>query len=261
MLSRQDIRIPLSELIACLSDVIDLVNPELVDHHRRVSYIAFFLAREMGFAEEDCTELLVAGKLHDIGALSPQERLGLLSFETESTHRHAEVGYLQLQDFAPFAGVANIIRGHHDPWQAGRGKVHGVNESFVKSQILHLADRVALLARSEPEILDLAPLIRRQIEAGSGGAFMPEVVAAFRRLVETDYFWLDIVSPLLSSRLQHRVGMEGLVLNLDGLRELTRVFARVIDFRSPFTATHSSGVSACAEALARLCGWNWGSAS
>jgi HD-GYP domain-containing protein (c-di-GMP phosphodiesterase class II) len=36
------------------------------------------------------------------------------------------------------------------------------------------------------------------------------------------------------------------------VQQLSRLFARIIDFRSPFTATHSSGVAACAETLAQL---------
>ncbi len=255
MLSRREIRIPLADLIACLSDVIDLINPELVDHHKLVAYIACAIAREMGMGEEASTELLVAGKLHDIGALSLQERLRLLSFETESDQNHAEVGYLLLRDFAPFGAVAEIIRGHHERWGEVQGRV--ADDLAVKSQILHLADRVAVLTRSGPDALGQAAGIRREIEAQSGGVFHPETVVAFRRLAAKDYFWLDIVSPLLRSRLQRRVGMEGILLNLDGLRDLTRVFARVIDFRSPFTATHSSGVAACAETLARLSGWSW----
>jgi len=257
MLSRKDIRIPLADLIACLSDVIDLVNPELVDHHKRVAYIACALGREMGLDEEESTELLVAGKLHDIGALSLQERLGLLDFETESAQRHADIGYLLLRDFEPFSRVAEIIRGHHDAWRIARGMRYDSTEMIVKSQILHLADRVAVLARRGLDILDLVPAIRRQIEEESGGSFMPEAVTAFRRLAKRDYFWLDIVSPMLNSRLERRVGMEGLVLNLDGLMDLTRIFARVIDFRSPFTANHSSGVAASASALAQLLGWSW----
>lgn len=257
MLSRRDIRIPLVDLIACLSDVIDLVNPELVDHHKRVAYIAFALAREMGLSEEEGTELLVAGKLHDIGALSLSERMVLLNFEEESAQRHAEIGYLLLRDFAPFAGVAEIIRSHHDPWSMVHTRERHTTELTVKTQILHLADRVAILAPRGPNILDVVAQIREQIGQQSGTTFMPEAVKAFQRLAARDYFWLDIVSPMLQSRLQRRVGMEGLVLNLDGLRDLTRIFARVIDFRSPFTATHSSGVAACAETLATLSGWSW----
>lgn len=257
MLSRRDICIPLADLIACLSDVIDLVNPELVDHHKRVAHIAFALAREMGLGEEAATELLVAGKLHDIGALSLSERVGLLTFEEDATQRHAEIGYLLLRDFAPFAGVAEIIRGHHDRWEMGRGLGYGSADLAVKAQVLHLADRIAVLAPHGPSILDIVPQICEQITRQSGTTFMPDAVSAFRRLATRDYFWLDIVSPMLHTRLQRRVGMEGLVLNLDGLLDLTRIFARVIDFRSPFTATHSSGVAACADALASLSGWSW----
>jgi HD-GYP domain-containing protein (c-di-GMP phosphodiesterase class II) len=43
-------------------------------------------------------------------------------------------------------------------------------------------------------------------------------------------------------------------LDTEGILGLSRLIARIIDFRSRFTATHSSGVAASAEALALLSG-------
>ena len=48
------------------------------------------------------------------------------------------------------------------------------------------------------------------------------------------------------------------VISLEGLEflELSRFIARLIDFKSPFTATHSNRVAACGQALAELAGFS-----
>jgi HD-GYP domain-containing protein (c-di-GMP phosphodiesterase class II) len=43
---------------------------------------------------------------------------------------------------------------------------------------------------------------------------------------------------------------------MDGLLGISQLFSRIIDFRSRFTATHSRGVAASAEALAMLMGFS-----
>jgi HD-GYP domain-containing protein (c-di-GMP phosphodiesterase class II) len=43
-------------------------------------------------------------------------------------------------------------------------------------------------------------------------------------------------------------------LDIDQLQELAVVFGRIIDFRSPFTATHSTGVATSASSIAGLMG-------
>src|SRR4030067_154253 len=40
-------------------------------------------------------------------------------------------------------------------------------------------------------------------------------------------------------------------LRMDGLEQVGQIFSRIVDFRSPFTATHSIGVATTAEELAR----------
>jgi HD-GYP domain-containing protein (c-di-GMP phosphodiesterase class II) len=50
--------------------------------------------------------------------------------------------------------------------------------------------------------------------------------------------------------------MKTLTLDISQLRELAMFFARIIDFRSAFTATHSVGVASVAEALAGSAGFS-----
>lgn len=44
-------------------------------------------------------------------------------------------------------------------------------------------------------------------------------------------------------------------LRMDGLEQIGQIFSRIVDFRSPFTATHSIGVATTAEELAHRLGF------
>ena len=145
--------IPLFNMVMCLSNAMDLINQAVVDHHKRVAYIALSIAAEMGLSIEEQNNLILAGLLHDCGAFSLKERLDLLQFDAENPYKHAELGYILFKEFEPFSKIAILIRYHHTCWDEGRGSEFKGDEVPMGSYILHLADRVAVSIRREKEIL------------------------------------------------------------------------------------------------------------
>ena len=220
----------------------------------QAAFIAYSLGVECGLPPNELQDLVVAGALHDSGAVSLREKLATLAFEQSNPHEHAEVGWRLLAGFAPFARAAELIRFHHVPWNAGDGAVFSGEAVPASSYILHLADRVAVLINRQREILGQVSGIRKLIESRRDSLFCPSCVDGFQRLAECDGFWLDAGSPGVCVMLVRRVRLESFMLDMDTLAELGIVFARIVDFRSRFTATHSRGVSAGAEALGRLAG-------
>lgn len=247
-------RISLFEMCMCLSNAMDLVSPRVVDHHKRVAYIASSIGAEIGLFAEDRERLLMAGLLHDIGAISLKDRIESLQFELEHPHAHAELGFRLVRTFENFADIAPLIRFHHLPWDHGRGSHCRDQRVPLLCHILHLADRIAVLINLSGEILSQRKEIVSAISAGSGERFVPEFHEGFLRLADKEYFWFDVVSPRVDRLLTRRSGLSTTALELNELMDLTRLFSRIIDFRSRFTATHSSGVAATAEALGWLAG-------
>ncbi len=247
-------RVSMFELISCLSRVIDLVCPELDTHHDQVGYIAYCLALELGMEREARNELYFAAKLHDVGALSLSERISTLEFEDSVGRDHAEKGFALLKTFAPLAGSAELVRYHHLGWDGGLGKSHKGREVPLGSHIVHLADRVAVSIRKGENLLDQAKGIVRNIADHSDGMFRPDAVAAFRKLATKDSFWFELSSRNIGAAVNRTIREQTVDLDGDTLLSLTQLFARIIDFRSHFTANHSSGVAASAAALARLAG-------
>ena len=194
--------------------------------------------------------------MHDIGALSLKEKMEALKFEAENVHKHAEVGYLLLKTFKPLADAASLIRFHHVQWDYGAGAEFNGNPVPVNSHILHLADRIAVSINKQYHILEQVDFICDRIRAQSGKMFIPEFVDAFVDLAVKQCFWLDAVSPIIDFTLSRSVNLPVLVMKTGDLIGLTRIFSQIIDFRSRFTATHSSGVAGTGRALAKLFGFS-----
>ncbi|MGD0233619.1 MAG: HD domain-containing phosphohydrolase [Syntrophorhabdales bacterium] len=244
-------RIPLFDLIFLLSDVMDMISPAVVNHHYRVAYIASAIASELGLTPDEKANLLLASALHDCGALSLEERINVLQFEAKHPHLHAEQGYLLLSDFRPCQRAATLIRYHHTQWHWGEGSSVGGHPVPVGSHILHLADRIAVLVNSRREVLSQAKGIHRRIEEQSGRMFVPQFVDAFAGLGSREHFWLDLLSPSLGSILSCTTQSHTIELGRSELLGLGDTLRRMIDYRSPYTATHSMGVAVVAEKLAR----------
>ena len=255
MSKQSGLHVSIYDLINCLANTIDLVSPELAGHHHRVGLIAYSLACQMDLPEEERTELFFAGSLHDIGALSLTERIRLKEFEVDKTMPHAETGALLLELFTPLSRIAEMVRYHHTRWAGGSGTCSQGKAVPLGGHILHLADRIAVLLGNfdRIQLLNKARDVRAKIESESGRMFVPHLVEAFRGLAHRESFWLGLAYPLRDPGLENR-RRHAARLDTEGILGLTRLFARIIDFRSHYTATHSSGVAASAEALARLAG-------
>jgi HD-GYP domain-containing protein (c-di-GMP phosphodiesterase class II) len=251
----KDPQLTLFDLAICLSDACDLVSPSLGNHHKQVAYMASRIGAEMGLDDDAQKDLVLAGAVHDIGALSLSERLDNLRFETTHVNVHAEVGYSLLRLFKPLERLAKIVRYHHHHW-AEENSGESDKRVLIESDIIHIADRVSALIDHEKEVLGQAGAIRAEIAAGCGQSFRPDVHDAFVAVSHKEYFWLDAVSPTIYRILRRQTRMKTLSLDLSQLHELAALFARIIDFRSRFTATHSAGVAATAEALANATGFS-----
>lgn len=248
-----EMRIPTFDLINSISSTMDLVTSAVANHQHQVAYIAHRVATELNMPPAQKNSLLLAGALHDVGAFSEKEKMDLLQFDLEDPYHHAEAGYLLLKNFDPLSDVSLLVRFHHVPWDQGRGLEFKGEEVPAGSHILHLADRTAILINKQEDVLSQVQSIRSKIEEFSGKRFMPQLVDRFKSLVDKESFWLDAASPSLSSLPRMRTTSETIELDEKGLLGLADLFHQVIDFRSEFTATHSSGVAAVAEALAGLC--------
>ncbi len=247
-------RIKLYDLMYSLSSAMDLVAPELFNHHQQVAYLSYHLGKEMGLNAEDSLNLLMAGIVHDIGSLSLKERMVMIRDEMDEINSHALRGASLLEMYAPFSPLADIIRYHHLPWAHGEGAACHGKAVPLTSHILHLADRICVLLTDTRHTLLQLPEVLHKIREGEGERFIPSGVAAVMKLAMREHIWLELNDRDPLRFLKRDAALFSMELDLAQVLQISEIFSHVIDFRSRFTATHSAGVAHTARMLGELSG-------
>jgi HD-GYP domain-containing protein (c-di-GMP phosphodiesterase class II) len=244
----------LGNLLLSLSDAMDLVSPLLSSHQQRVAFIAWEIGKAANLAEDAIERLFVSGLLHDIGALSPEEKIRLHQFETTSTEMHCVRGEALFELVPWLKRAAKIVRFHHKGWKQWEEPI-GV-PVVLESQILFLADYLERSVDRTQYILHQEKQLIEKIASLSGTAIHPDVVGSFMTASGREEFWLDLISPRLYSLLLHNGPYRRVEVDLASISTIGELFRNIIDFRSRFTSTHSSGVAECASVLSQIFGFS-----
>jgi HD-GYP domain-containing protein (c-di-GMP phosphodiesterase class II) len=243
--------ISIYDLVCAISEVADTVSPVFNNHHKRVAYIALNIAREMKLPNEEIQEIAIGSMLHDIGAFSTAERLRILNpdWHESEMDQHTLRGYNLLKGFEPLAKAATLIKYHHTD------NDHSKPDIPIGSHIIHLADSIVVLFDDRREILEQLPVVLEKI-ALKHYRFPPEVFVAFTRLLKLEYVWIEAFSSSFNAVMHKRIQFSRGIIELETLRDFAQIIAHIIDFRSKFTATHSTTVAAVARELAVISGFS-----
>lgn len=242
--------IRLFDVAACAASMVALADPALSRHLFISAHVAHAIGEALGMPRAQCAELIVAGLLHDIAALDHKDRIEINRFEFEpSADGHQRSAQVLLSAFEPLRNVSEIVGAHHCWW-------HRHETALASAHALHLGERVAMLVQPDVPVLGQAEGILKCIRAQTGKMFGPDYVDALCAAAERESFWFDAVSPDLHAELRTRASITEIELDLESLSSLARLFVSIIDFRSQFTSTHSSGVAATAETLAGHLGFS-----
>lgn len=247
--------IHLKDVITTIVTAVDLMNPILKNHHRHVAIIAYHLGKECGLSEKALAELVIAATLHDIGAITVEEGKKLIELDVKEPRTHEILGATMLSGYKAFEAISMIIRHHHIRYSDCEQYILVDEPIKIESFILHLADRIDILTNHEDVILSQTRTIIDTIQELSGDLFDPSLVDKFEEVGKRDAFWLDI-EELTMEEILNKVKIDLVCASNDmmSLEELVATLSRIIDYKSAFTATHSTGVASVAYELAKLDG-------
>jgi HD-GYP domain-containing protein (c-di-GMP phosphodiesterase class II) len=246
-----EMQINMGDVLMSLSKAQSIIAPAVGRHQFQVAYMAYRLAEELKMPDELTLHIFLGALIHDIGALSIDEKREVIQRELRDVHLHAFRGAYLLEDFPPLYEAANLIRFHHVRWEHGKGSAFRGWEVAEGSHLMHLADRISVLIRSKGHILSQVGEIVADITDAGEEHFMPEHIEAFKRLSRQEYIWLDMVEDNPIVHLPESL-LKTVSIQLDEVVGLSYIFSHIIDFVSEFTSRHSAGVAKTAERLAEL---------
>ncbi|MCF6148281.1 MAG: HD domain-containing protein [Candidatus Kuenenia sp.] len=242
----------LGNLILSLSDAMDYASSFLVQHQQRVAFIVWEMSRAANLPVGRTETNFVAALLHDIGAFSVEEKIAIRNIEIENIEDHSIRGALLLENIPLLKGTPELIRAHHKAWKHWKEPIE--TSLVFDSQLLHVANYLECLIDRNKHILHQNEDIISKINTLSGSVFHPQIIDLLNNVSKREEFWLDIVSPRLYSVLLHEGPYRRIEVEISDIVKISELFRNIIDFRSRFTATHSSGVATAASILAKTIG-------
>jgi putative nucleotidyltransferase with HDIG domain len=248
------VSIDLHSTLIALSGALDLVGIDEVQHGKRVAMLARQIAVKLGWPEDECYSILLAGLLHDCGVSRIREHRRLTeTLEWEGAEAHCLRGADYLSGCASLACLAPEIRYHHTRWEDLPGLPLD-DRVRRRANLLYLADRIDTLQvphlGSERILLERIGIIER-LRSLADRLFAPELVEAFAEAARVDAFWLALDPEYLDEDLRDLgASREPIRLAYAELKEIARLFSIVVDAKSPFTEEHSQRVALLARRLA-----------
>ncbi|MCK9397074.1 MAG: HD domain-containing protein [Methylobacter sp.] len=246
--------IDMHNAITALSCALDLVGVDEVKHGKRVAVMARAIALHLDWPEAECLSILYAGMLHDCGVSRIHEHRRITeTLEWDGAEDHCIRGAAYLSACQPLAHLSAEVRYHHTRWEKLL-EIPVDHRTRLRANLLFLADRIDVLQvpfLDNGMILTEYPAIIARIKTLSGVLFAPELVDAFAEIADVEAFWLAMEPEYLDEDLRN-IGshIPSTLLDIPALKELARLFSRVVDAKSPYTDEHSQRVAHIARQLA-----------
>ncbi|MBU3156692.1 HD domain-containing protein [Clostridium estertheticum] len=249
---KSQLSVNLGNLLLSLSEVADLANPLVAQHQHRTAFIALELSKTANLESEITENIFTAALLHDIGAISVEEKIAIHNFKEIDENIHTIRGELLLEQIPWLRKISKIVRNHHRNWNDWDDDID--NPVVFSSQIILLSDYVERLINRNKYILHQVNDIVTTIKKLSDTVIHKNIVTYFLDLSKREEFWLDLTSPNLYSLLLINGQFKNMQIELEDISLISNLYRDLIDFKSRFMATHTSGVSECAVKLSELFG-------
>lgn len=259
------IRIYRNDLIYSISYALDFVEQDVVlvsDHHsKRVAYLAAAMGKRMGYSSECLLNLAACGALHD-NALSEYQQKKLLVGQPLTPERfiknlayHCTAGEENVSNLSFYNSVRGAVLYHHENADGSGPFGKTAAETPVFSQLIHIADTVD----AQFDLSDMTPekynAVREFVTDETGKLYGEKIVSVFLNEFSTpERMRLDLTA--LDQRLQEELPEICAEYTPGQLVRLSGIFSKIIDYKSPFTCSHSSGIAEKARRLGAYYGWN-----
>ncbi len=168
------ISINLGNLVLSLSDALDLAFSSLAMHQQRTAFIAWQLAKRAKLDGKRIENVFLAGLLHDIGALSIEEKKSLHDCETSDVEPHCIRGKNLFQSNPWLVQCADLVRYHHRDWTMWEESQN--SPEVFDSQLLFLADYLERQIDRKTYILHQDETLCNQLKELAGKKIKSEIV-------------------------------------------------------------------------------------
>lgn len=244
-------KIERTKLLTVLSEALDSVEKEFLgvtDHHaKRVALLCDRMAERMGMGEEERSAVVTGALLHDSALTEYREGYGGETVPAGALQGHCIAGEENLR-LVPGAVSRNFVLYHHERADGKGAFGKTAEETPLGAQLIHIADQ---LDRCHPVGSTDCEKLCAFVERGRGTLFAEDIADLALSVLSE-----ELLISLSDANIEEMTPAVADVACETDLRDLAKLFARIIDYKSSFTKDHSLGVAEKAERMARHYGWD-----
>lgn len=255
--------ISINNILYALADSLDCVEHELFGatnyHSRRVAYMAIKMGKAFGLKDKELLNLAASAVLHD-NALTEYNQselnrgLDVLSDKsTVNLKDHCVMGEENVSTLPYFREAKGAILYHHE--EADGTGPFGLKseETPLFSQLIHIADIVDVAFDLGSVDYNKYKRVMNFVDGSRKTRFADKTVDVFNQVCtygELERMDNEYVVTLLKNALPI-IPVDYTNENLEGISSM---FAKITDYKSEFTSSHSQGVADKARKMARYYG-------
>ena len=241
------------KLLSVLSEALDCVEREFLgvtNHHaKRVALLCDRMAVHLGMSSEERTAVYVGALLHDSALNEYREDYLSDVVPPAALKGHCIVGEENLR-LVPGSVSRDFVLYHHENADGSGPFGKTASETPLGAQLIHIADQLDRCHPLGDSNHVLLRLLEEYIEENRDTLFASPIC--------------DGMLGILSKELLDTLSDQHIETSLPSfpdqpcptdLRALSSLFARIIDYKSPFTKDHSMGLAEKAQCMARHYGW------
>jgi len=241
----------LNEFLRAVANALDTIEINIfgmpTNHSKRIAYISVKIARELQLADEEIFDLASLAIMHDNGASMKllQDKLNGTTKEKinmiESRKEHCTLGEDNLKNFPFLTHPQNIIKYHHEKFDGTGFFGLSGDEIPLLAQIIALSDTLDL-AFDMTKTFNIEKITYFVCDH-KGTFFSPLLADVFSNIAGHPGFWEDLSDEKISDSVKRAIPVFSHDLDFHDMRTITKTLSKIIDARSEFTQTHSSGLS------------------
>ena len=257
-----DNNVDLNYLIYSLSEALDLVGIDDLNHSKRVAYMVLEMTKEMNLAKEERIDCVRAALLHDCGVSSTLIHEELLQkVDYALANDHCVRGFNLLMKSEKLKKYATCVLFHHTRW---KDLIYLEMPDKCKrcANLIFLCDRIDAImyqffntsVYKDQHLLARSSVLEK-LEEMRDDYFSNELIDFFITIAQKESFWFGFRDDIL--RDYFRDFLETTVLEklaTTQIKEIALLFAYFVDAKSHFTADHSIYVAKVAYHLALISG-------
>lgn len=241
----------LNKFLFSISFALDLAESEIKctssRHSKRVAYICLKISDILGLSNEEKFDLCSYSLLHDNGLIESYCNFTMKEennkfedyFELVNFSEHCLIGENNIKEFPFLSSQKNIILYHHENFD-GSGLFGKKNDEIpIFAQLISFADTLDTNFDLTKICYEKKEQINDFVEENKGKLFSKDIVDAYQKIADSFLFWGDLEYFDETNPLEKILPDFSIDVSLESFLSITKIFSKIIDGKSKFTAKHS----------------------